>query len=72
VAVGKTTFEPFSGTGVPFKSALTAFTVFHVSVVLPPGATEVGLALIPAATAPLVTVPTVTVIWPASVAPVEL
>jgi hypothetical protein len=42
---------------VPFRSALTAFFVVQVSVVLPPGATEVGLALIPAAVAPSVVSP---------------
>jgi hypothetical protein len=48
VAVGETTWDPLSATGVPFKSALTQFTVFQVSVELPPDAIVVGFALIPA------------------------
>lgn len=69
-AVGETVCDPFNGTVVPFRSALTALVVLHVSVELPPDAIEVGLALIPAAGGPLE--PTVTVAWADAVAPVEL
>jgi len=55
--------EPFNGTGEPFSLALTAFFVVQVSVVLPPGAMELGLAVIPAAGAPVEPL-TVTVTWP--------
>jgi hypothetical protein len=41
--------DPLNATVVPFKSALTQFTVVHVSVVLPPAAIVVGFALMPAA-----------------------
>jgi hypothetical protein len=47
--VGETTNDPFNATLVPFKSALTAFAVVHVSVELPPAAIVVGFALMPAA-----------------------
>jgi hypothetical protein len=70
VAVGETTWDPLNATGVPFKSALTQFTVFHVSVELPPDAMVVGFALIPAPGGPVV--PTVTVAAAVAVAPVEL
>jgi hypothetical protein len=36
VAADETTCDPVSGTVVPFRSALTALTVFQVSVELPP------------------------------------
>ena len=49
VTVGETTIDPFRATGVPFKLALTQFTVFQVSVELPPDVIVLGLALIPAA-----------------------
>src|SRR5260370_9454083 len=48
VAVGETTCDPFTGTGVPFRFPLTAFVDVHVSVELPPDAMEVGFAVIPA------------------------
>jgi hypothetical protein len=70
VAVGETTWDPLNATGVPFKSALTQFTVFQVSVELPPGAIVVGFALIPAPGGPVA--PTVTVAVAVAVAPVEL
>ena len=47
--VGDTVCDPFNGTVVPFRSALTAFLVVHVSVELPPDAMTVGFALMPAA-----------------------
>src|SRR3954454_9235381 len=47
--VGETTWDPFSATGVPFRSALTALLVVHVNVELPPDAIVVGDATIPAA-----------------------
>jgi len=49
VALGETTCDPFNATGVPFKSALTQLTVFHVSVELHQMQWEVGFALMPAA-----------------------
>jgi flagellar biosynthesis protein FliP len=68
--VGETVCDPFRATVAPFRSALTALVVLHVSVELPPDAIEVGLALIPAAGGPLE--PTVTVAWADAVAPDEL
>jgi hypothetical protein len=50
-----------SETGVPFKVALTAFFVVQVSTDDWPLEMEVALALIPAATVPVVGVVTVTV-----------
>jgi hypothetical protein len=70
VAVGETTCDPFNATVVPFKSALTQLTVFHVSVELPPDAMEVGFALMPAAGGPLEL--TVTVAWAEAVTPAAL
>jgi len=67
---GETICDPFNATVVPFRSALTALVVVHVSVELPPDAIEVGLALIPAAGGPLE--PTVTVACADAVAPDEL
>lgn len=61
MAVGDTVCEPFSATGVPFRSALVAFCVDQVSVELPPDDMEVGLALMAAAGGPLVEA-TVTVV----------
>lgn len=68
--VGETVCDPFNATVVPFRSALTALLVVHVSVELPPAAIEVGLALIPAVGGPLEL--TVTVAWADAVAPDEL
>ena len=68
MVVGETTWDPFNATGVPFKSALTQFTVVQVSVELPPDAIEVGFALIPAAGGP----PTVTVAVAVAVVPEAL
>ena len=68
VDVGDTVCDPLTGTDAPFRVALTALVDVHVSVELPPGAIEVGLAVIAAVGAPV----TVTVTWPQSVAPVEL
>jgi hypothetical protein len=70
VAVGDTVCDPLTGTDAPFRVALTALVDVQVSVELPPGAMEVGLALIAAVGAPIGL--TVTVTWPQSVAPVEL
>ena len=67
---GETVCEPFNATVVPFRSALTALLVVHISVELPPAAIEVGLALIPAAGGP--PEPTVTVAWADAVMPDEL
>ena len=55
---------------MPFKFALTQFTVVQVSVELPPDAIVVGLALMPAAGGP--PDPTVTVADDMAVAPEEL
>lgn len=71
VAVGETVCEPFSGTVVPFRSALVAFWVDQVSVELPPDDITVGLALMAAVGGPLVAA-TVTVVCPQSVAPEAL
>ena len=68
VAVGDTVCDPLTATAAPFRVALTVLVDVQVSVELPPGAIEVGLAVIPAVGAPV----TVTVTWPQSVAPVEL
>ena len=70
MVVGETVCDPFKATVVPFRSALAALVVLHISVELPPDAIEVGLALIPAAGGPLE--PTVTVAWADAVAPDEL
>jgi uncharacterized protein (UPF0212 family) len=51
--VGETTCDPFTGTVVPFKSALTALLVIQVSVELLPATMDVGFALIPAVGGPL-------------------
>ena len=56
--VGETTCEPFNGTAVPFKSALTALVVVQVSVELLPATIDVGFAESPAVGEP----PEVTVI----------
>lgn len=56
--VGETTCDPFNGTAVPFKSALTALVVVQVSVELLPATMEVGFAESPAVGLP----PDVTVI----------
>ena len=69
VEVGETVCDPVTGTVAPFKVALTAFVDVQVSVELPPGAIEVGLALIPAVGAAEVTV---TRTCPQSVAPAAL
>jgi hypothetical protein len=53
VAVGETTCDPLTATAAPFRVALTALVDVQVSVELPPGATEVGFALMPAVGAPL-------------------
>ena len=53
---------------MPFKSALTQFTVVQVSVEPPPEVMEVGFALIPAAGGP----PTVTVAVAVAVVPEAL
>ena len=58
-----------TATGAPFRVALTAFVEVQVSVELPPVVIDVGLAVSPAVGAPEATV---TVVWPQSVAPVEL
>jgi hypothetical protein len=71
VDVGETTCDPLTATVAPFRVALTALVEVHVSVELPPGAIEVGLAVIPAVGGLLPPV-TVTVTWPQSVAPDEL
>jgi hypothetical protein len=68
--VGETVCDPFNAMVVPFRSALTALVVVHVSVELPPAAIKVGLALIPAVGGPLE--PTVTVAWADAVVPDEL
>jgi len=68
--VGETTCDPFNGTAVPFKSALTALVVVHVNVELLPATMEVGFAEIPAVGEPLE--PTATVVWADAVAPDEL
>jgi hypothetical protein len=68
VAVGETVCDPLTATDAPFRVALTALVDVQVSVELPPGAIEVGFALIPAVAGLLPPV-TVTVIWPQSVAP---
>jgi hypothetical protein len=68
VEVGETVCDPLTATDVPFSVALTALVEVHVSVELPPGAIEVGLAVIAAVGASV----TVTVTCPQSVAPVEL
>jgi hypothetical protein len=67
VIVGETTCDPFNATVTPFKSALMAFLVVHVSVALLPATIEVGLAPIPAAGGPPVL--TVTVVWAVAVVP---
>jgi hypothetical protein len=48
VDVGDTVCDPLTATTAPFKVALTPLVDVHVSVELPPGAIEVGLAVIPA------------------------
>jgi hypothetical protein len=48
VAVGETVCDPLTGTDAPFRVALTALVDVQVSVELPPGAMEDGLALMPA------------------------
>jgi hypothetical protein len=58
-----------TATGEPFRVALTEFVEVQVSVELPPVVIDVGLAVIPAVGDPAATV---TVVWPQSVAPVEL
>lgn len=58
-----------TATGEPFRVALTALVDVQVRVELPPAEIEAGLAVIPAVGAPEATV---TVVWPQSVAPVEL
>jgi hypothetical protein len=52
VAVGRTTWEPLSGTAAPLREPEVAFWDDHVRVVGSPEATVVGLAEIPAATGP--------------------
>jgi hypothetical protein len=71
VVVGETTSDPFNATEVPFRFAVVQFFVVHVRVELPPGAIEVGFALIPAAGGPPLE-PTVTVTWPQSDWPAAL
>ena len=71
VAVGETVCDPLTGTDAPFRVALTAPVDVQVTVELPPGAIEVGFALIPIMGGLLPPV-TVTVTWPQSVAPAEL
>jgi len=70
--VGLTASEPVSATGIPFNVALTAFFVVQVMTDDPPCTIAVGLALTPAATAPVAAALTVTVAEPQSVVPVEL
>jgi hypothetical protein len=70
VDVGETVCDPLTGTDAPFRVALTALVDVQVSVELPPGAIEVGLALIAAVGAPLEF--TVTVVWAVAVVPPEL
>jgi hypothetical protein len=67
VDVGDTVCDPLTGTDAPFRVALTALVDVHVSVELPPGAIEVGLAPIAAVGAPLEF--TVTVVWAEAVVP---
>ena len=50
--VGFTVNVPVTGTGVPFRSPLTAFFDVHVKVEEFPAVIDVALALIPAATVP--------------------
>ena len=69
VAVGETVWDPLTGTDTPFRVALTALVDVQVSVELPPGAIEVGLALIAAVGAPLAV--TVTLAWAEAVVPDE-
>jgi hypothetical protein len=71
VAVGETVCDPLTATAAPFRVALAALVDVQVSVELPPGAIEVGFALMPAVGVPPPPV-TVTVTWPQSVVPVEL
>jgi len=71
VAVGETVCDPLTGTAAPFRVALAAPVDVQVSVELPPGAIEVGLALMPIMGGLLPPV-TVTVTSPQSVAPVAL
>ena len=52
VAVGETTFDPFTATEAPFKVALVALVDDQVSVELPPDEIEVGLAVMLAVGAP--------------------
>jgi hypothetical protein len=69
VAVGETVCDPLTGTDAPFRVALTAPVDVQVSVELPPGAIEVGFALIPAVgTLEL----TVTEAWAEAVTPAAL
>jgi hypothetical protein len=68
--VGDTDCDPFNGTVVPFRSAVTAFCVVHVRVELPPELITVGLAVMPAPTGPLEA--TVTVACAVAVAPEAL
>ena len=72
VEVGCTAREPLVATGVPFKVELTALAVVQDKTELCPFAIDVLLALIPAATRPVVGALTVTVTWPQSVAFAEL
>jgi hypothetical protein len=69
VVVGETTCDPFSGTVVPFRSALSALVVIHVKVELFPTAMDVGFAESPAVGGPEVTV---TVVWAEAFVPEEL
>jgi hypothetical protein len=59
VAVGDTICDPLTATEAPFSVALAAFVDVQVSLELPPGEIEVGLALMPAVAAPP---PTVTLV----------
>jgi len=71
VAVGDTVCDPLTATAAPFRVALTALVDVQVSVELPPGAIEIGFAVMPAVGPPLPPV-TMMVAEPQSVAPVEL
>jgi hypothetical protein len=69
VEVGDTAWDPLTETEAPFSVALVAFVELHVRVELPPGAIEVGFAVMLAVG---LEEPTVTVAWDVAVAPEEL
>jgi hypothetical protein len=70
VDVGDTVCDPLTATDAPFRVALVALVDVQVSVELPPGAIDVGLALIAAVGAPLEF--TVTGAWAEAVTPAAL